>query len=45
MLDRANESEWRTRRERAAKNGEQSFQSYNERRVAMEEAGETPDAW
>jgi hypothetical protein len=36
-------SEWRTRRERAAKN-EQSFQSYNERRVAMEEAGETPDA-
>ena len=36
------ESEWRARKERAAKN-EQSFQSYNERRVAMEEAGETPD--
>jgi len=35
-------SEWQSRRERAAKN-EQSFQSYNERRVAMEEAGETPD--
>ena len=36
------ESEWRARKERAAKN-EQSFQSYNERRVAMEEAAETPD--
>ena len=36
------ESEWRARKKRAAKN-EQSFQSYNERRVAMEEAGETPD--
>lgn len=35
-------SEWRSRLERAAKN-EQSFQSYNERRVAMEESGGTPD--
>ena len=35
-------SERRSRRERAAKN-EQSLQSYNERRVAMEESGGTPD--
>lgn len=32
----------RARLERATRN-EQSFQSYNERRVAIEEAGETPD--
>lgn len=35
-------SEWRSRRDRATRN-EQSFQSYNERRVAMEESGGTPD--
>ena len=35
-------SEWRARRDRAAKN-EQSFQSYNARRAAIEESGGTPD--
>jgi hypothetical protein len=35
-------SEWRARLERATKN-EQTFQSYNARRTAMEESSETPD--